>query len=1063
MNDYKVSVIVPVYNADKYLRQCLDSIINQTFKNVEIICVNDGSTDSSLDILNEYAKKDERIIIVNQKNSGAGIARNNGLEIARGKYISFLDSDDFFEPTMYEQLYDKAETHQADIVLFGLNVYNMQTGKFTDASWCLDYRYIPSKDTFSYKDIPETIFQITSPGPCNKFYLKSFADKLEKFPPLGNSEDVPFVLSSIARAKKISTIKDNLYHYRRGYYGNVESLKDNNPLAFFDAFAMLKENLIKLNIYDDVKKSYINKFLNSFIYHINTMKTMKGFTAIYNFLHSKSFEKFDIDNYQRNDFYLISDYDRFFEIKNTPIEKYAIKVSLIIPIYNVEKYLHKCLDSAVNQTLKDIEIICINDGSTDNSLDILNEYAKQDNRVKIFNQKNQGQGASRNRGMEVSKSKYIMFIDADDWIELDTLEVFYINAVKNNADVVMGNFLCALEDSSLLNRLNHFQKYYDSLRKAEGLYKNDGNFRQYRSSPCCKLYKKEIIDRYGMKFPQGLIQEDEAWHWYYFSAIENICVLDKVFYNRLIRADSAMSLRDANYKGFFDMLSILEHIYDYLQKNKLYKKYERQYNQYFINFTADMLRRCGNNQDLCKETHQKVEKLSKKLKIYLPTEQTNVAKNIFKWIFSVYNERNHKVVRILGLKIKLRKEKIVRFKKATTKFLEKILSVKNENIYKIVRILGIKIKIKSRHREMLNKFARQEREMLSKFTQQEKEIKSLYQQISNNNEDLKKLFVEQGNIAEKNITQKIDNISERLVEQKVEFQKQKIALEQTTKKNHSVLMAKLNENFDSMVRITPKATLTSITVHLADHCNLKCAGCDHFSSIADKKFANIDLFERDIKRLSQLMQGSVGIVKLMGGEPLLNPEIISFMQIARKYLQNTRIEIVTNGILLKNQQENFWHAVKENDITLVITKYPLNTPYEQIEATAKSYGAKLEYYGNTRDVLKTSYHIPLDIEGKQDPVKNFLKCFHANNCVSLLDGKIYTCTVAPNIVHFNKYFNKNIELTENDYIDIYKARDMNEILQFIAKPTPFCKYCNINGRTFGHKWSISKKQIEEWT
>lgn len=107
--EVKISVIIPVYNVEKYLRECLDSVVNQTFKDIEIICVDDGSTDKSLEILQEYKRKDDRFVILQQRHSGAGAARNYGLKLAEGKYIQFLDSDDYFEPTLLEELYTRAE------------------------------------------------------------------------------------------------------------------------------------------------------------------------------------------------------------------------------------------------------------------------------------------------------------------------------------------------------------------------------------------------------------------------------------------------------------------------------------------------------------------------------------------------------------------------------------------------------------------------------------------------------------------------------------------------------------------------------------------------------------------------------------------------------------------------------------------------------------------------------------------------------------------------------------------------------------------------------------------
>ena len=117
MSDVKVSVIVPVYNVEKYLRKCLESLVNQTLKEIEIICINDGSEDSSLDILNEYASKDSRLKIVTQENSGLSIARNNGIKLAKGEYIGFVDSDDWVDINFFENLYNGAIKNNADIAV----------------------------------------------------------------------------------------------------------------------------------------------------------------------------------------------------------------------------------------------------------------------------------------------------------------------------------------------------------------------------------------------------------------------------------------------------------------------------------------------------------------------------------------------------------------------------------------------------------------------------------------------------------------------------------------------------------------------------------------------------------------------------------------------------------------------------------------------------------------------------------------------------------------------------------------------------------------------------------
>ena len=137
MEEPIVSVIIPVYNAEKFLKQCLNSVISQTLKEIEIICVDDGSTDNTNAILKAFSEKDQRITVIHQQNAGAGAARNNGLRRAKGKYLSFLDADDFFEKTMLERAVSKIEEDQAEFVVFRCNQYLEDQKKFKNIRYSL--------------------------------------------------------------------------------------------------------------------------------------------------------------------------------------------------------------------------------------------------------------------------------------------------------------------------------------------------------------------------------------------------------------------------------------------------------------------------------------------------------------------------------------------------------------------------------------------------------------------------------------------------------------------------------------------------------------------------------------------------------------------------------------------------------------------------------------------------------------------------------------------------------------------------------------------------------------
>ena len=162
----KISVIIPVYNVEKFLRECLDSVVNQTMRDIEIICVNDGSTDGSLDILKEYAKKDDRIIVINQTNGFVESARNNGLKIAKGEYIQFVDSDDYLELNACETAYNYALQYKADVVVFGYKNFPEQVGNVKNKRG----KGLKYKEVGVFHGGLRSGRHLCYSGPCNKIY-----------------------------------------------------------------------------------------------------------------------------------------------------------------------------------------------------------------------------------------------------------------------------------------------------------------------------------------------------------------------------------------------------------------------------------------------------------------------------------------------------------------------------------------------------------------------------------------------------------------------------------------------------------------------------------------------------------------------------------------------------------------------------------------------------------------------------------------------------------------------------------------------------------------------------
>lgn len=253
----EVSVIIPVYNVERYLKECLDSVVNQTFKDFEVICVNDGSTDSSLDILNDYSEKFKFIKVISQENGGLGSARNTGMKHVTGDYIYFLDSDDYISQDCLEKLYENIKANKSDIVFFKHAVfddnhkidYKKQGFAFEKIIEDVDF----SNYTFTYAEVKKHVLN-SSFSAWHKLYSREFLDKYSDFTfPQGAYEDVLFHVKAMVRAERISYVNDFLYFYRT----NPDSIVHTNQgLSIFDTVKSVEEFL--------KDEGYCGEFLEEF-------------------------------------------------------------------------------------------------------------------------------------------------------------------------------------------------------------------------------------------------------------------------------------------------------------------------------------------------------------------------------------------------------------------------------------------------------------------------------------------------------------------------------------------------------------------------------------------------------------------------------------------------------------------------------------------------------------------------------------------------------------------------------------------------------------------------------
>ena len=289
----KISVIIPVYNCEDYIEESVNSILNQTFKDIEVICIDDGSSDSSLNILNKIGDNDSRLKVHTQENQGSSVARNNALKLVSGDYVYFFDADDYLVEDGLEKLYNNAINNDSDIVIFKFDQYKEDSfykhlgldiekqfpqTDFTDFTFtCYDYRKRAFRGPFA---------------PWFKFYKKEFLDKYDyfEFPPNLNHNDVPFHVKTILKASRISFVPEYLYHYR---IDNPNSISNTRLKRFKDIFSIIQivEDFLKdENLYDEFKKEFEYFKINRIV------DEMKGRPDEYFAMAKDELSKIDLDN-----------------------------------------------------------------------------------------------------------------------------------------------------------------------------------------------------------------------------------------------------------------------------------------------------------------------------------------------------------------------------------------------------------------------------------------------------------------------------------------------------------------------------------------------------------------------------------------------------------------------------------------------------------------------------------------------------------------------------------------------------------------------------------------------
>ena len=498
-----LSVIIPVYNVENYLNECLDSVTSQTLDDMEIICIDDGSTDNSPDILKEYSKKDKRIKIITKENGGQATARNLGIKEAQREYIAFVDSDDFIEPTMFEKLYTKSKDNNLDIAMCKIATYDNQTEEIKNNVWyyMLGVFRDFEKGIFNHKDTKEFTCHIAV-TPYNKIYKTTLLKENNILFPEGLIfEDEKFFYDTYLRAKRVSIVDEFLYYYRINRKGStVDTIKDNDFSDIVPISKLIRETFKETDNYEDYKILLSNRFIHLQLARF-TQTSQKYKENFFNLLKSDLeevladrtiYDNLESDVKLRVDKIINSESLNEFE----KLDEDKV-FSVVMACYNAENHLDETINSLLGQSFSfgsNIQLILVDDGSTDKTAEICQKYQNQyPNNIIYLHQENQGQGAARNFGLKYIKGKYINFLDSDDKFSGNTFYSVYEFFEKHYDEIDFVSVPIFFFDKAVgQHPLNY--KYEED--KIIDLNKN-WDYPQLSSSSA--FFKKELFDSYSFK------------------------------------------------------------------------------------------------------------------------------------------------------------------------------------------------------------------------------------------------------------------------------------------------------------------------------------------------------------------------------------------------------------------------------------------------------------------------------------------------------------------------------------------------------------------------------------
>lgn len=548
----QVTVIVPVYNTAKYLPRCLNSLRNQTLKNVEIICVNDGSPDNAAEVLQEWQAYMPNLVVLSQRNAGLSAARNAALKIAHGRYIGFVDSDDYVDTKMYQSMAAALEGNpKAELAMCGVSaIYTYDVDDF-ERKGLARYFSVPGEGLNALT--PELIHSLNVSA-CCKLYRADFLRENAFWFPVGlQNEDEVFFFFVMSRAQYIYLFQEMWYFYPRTEDGIMaqqlsETAADKLPATLI-AFETILRHLIAERAY-----FLYGVFFRHLCGSVNRYRASPAADicerAASLLLHRANFYHTRDLVLPKDKGYVLSRLQELFALDPTsvtippaqgicfPVPKKALAptskqplLTYIVPVFNVDQYLIRCIESLRCQTYPNIEILCIDDGSWDDSPRILDNYKEMDPRIRVIHKSNSGVADSRNLGIQEARGKYLSFVDGDDWLSPTMAEETLRQAEQFQLEMCLFDFAC------FDWRTEAPVKHYWTLQTIQRFYPQ-GVFAGTDLKPLRVygaswqwLYLRSFLVENKISFPKIKLSEDLVFVLQAVSMLQRGKVFPRVFYH----------------------------------------------------------------------------------------------------------------------------------------------------------------------------------------------------------------------------------------------------------------------------------------------------------------------------------------------------------------------------------------------------------------------------------------------------------------------------------------------------------------------------------------------------